>query len=372
VTEIPFGEKGQASERPVPPAQPPPLQAPPAQAKKNPRWQVVAIVLGLSVLVYVVYSVGFTRVLETFVGAAAWMPLVMLADLGFFVFETNAYRAVLGSGAAQIPKIRFFRASLLYYCVMVLAPLGRMGAEVARATAFAPWVGGGRAMAAAGNMQAGVLIANFAISVPCWIAAALALGAGHPLSWLLLVNGVGTGLLGVLTLLLIRRSRIGAWLGASFPRLKKLGADLDGSVAASPKELWLTVLSCSTARLLQLGQYAALLAAIGAVVTVGGSLVAFGVHLVGAAFGDMVPNQVGVLEGTYRIFADAVGLGDDPARAVSIALLARISQMAMAGVFLVVLFFTRRMDQGVAVAPSLAVAIPPPQDSPREPSGAAP
>lgn len=311
----------------------------------NQRWQILAIALGLAVLAYVVHSVGVGAVLDALLDAAPWMPLIMLADLGFFVSETLAYRAVLGPRARSIPPARFLRASLLYYCVMVLAPLGRLGAEVARGAAFTPWVGAGRATAAAGNMQSGVLVANFAISVPAWIAVARAVGPLHPLAGLLAINAIGTGVLGLVIWLVAQKSTLGAWLGAKIPRLAKLGADLDGAARSTPEETRRSVMWCTVARVLQLGQYAALLAAIGASVTLGGSLVAFGVHLVGAGFGDVVPNQVGVLEGAYRIFADAVGLAHDPARAVSIALLARISQMAIAGVYLIILFFTRSLER---------------------------
>lgn len=60
-----------------------------------------------------------------------------------------------------------------------------------------------------------------------------------------------------------------------------------------------------------------------------------------ARLGDLVPNQVGVLEGAYRVFADALSLGDDPARAVSIALFARVSQIGIATLSMIGLGLTR-------------------------------
>jgi uncharacterized membrane protein YbhN (UPF0104 family) len=57
---------------------------------------------------------------------------------------------------------------------------------------------------------------------------------------------------------------------------------------------------------------------------------------VGAGLGDFVPNAVGITEGAYRLFAGALGLGDDPARAISIALVARLCQFSLAGVALIV------------------------------------
>jgi hypothetical protein len=45
----------------------------------------------------------------------------------------------------------------------------------------------------------------------------------------------------------------------------------------------------------------------------------------------MVPNQVGITEGAYRLFSDVLGLGSEPARAIGIALVARICQSTLAG-----------------------------------------
>lgn len=306
--------------------------------------QVLAIVLGCVLLGYVVWSVGPSAIWAAMLGAAPWIPLVVLGDLGFFLSETAAHRTVLGPRAADIPTARFVRASLLYYCVMVLAPLGRIGAEVARGAAYAPYVGAGRAAAAAGNMQAGVLLANALVSVPVWLAIAGVVGPGHALAWLVVVNGVGTFGLGTVTWLLVRRSRVGRWLATRFPRFAKVGSDLDEASVISRREMVTSVGFSFLARLSQIGQYAALLGAVGASVTVTGTLVAVGIHLVGAAFGDVVPNQIGIQEGAYELFADAVGLAADPARAVSIALLSRVSQILIAGTSLVVLFFTRHLD----------------------------
>jgi hypothetical protein len=303
--------------------------------------RLALLIAGVVTLAVLVHASGAERVLQTLIGAAAFMPLVIVCDLGFFACEALAHRAVLGPGRDAIPLSRFARSSFLYYCVLAIAPLGRAGAEVARATSFAPWVGAGRATAAGANVQGGVLLANLAISLPCWVAVAATVGPGHPLAWLLLVNGAATGIAGAVMLLVVRRSRVGAWLGRRVPRLAKMGAELDDACLAPRRDVAIATAWCCAARAVQIGMYAALLAAIGASVTFGGTLVALGVHLVGAGFGDLVPNQMGILEGAYRVFADAVGLAHDPARAISIALLARVSQFLVAGAGMLVLLIWR-------------------------------
>jgi len=304
-------------------------------------WRWVFLAVGIALLAYVIRTVGPARILATLIGASVFMPLIIAGDLAFFICETFAYRAVLGPKVDSIPSGFFARTALLYYCVMVLAPLGRMGAEIARAAALSSHVGAGPVTAAATNMQGGVLLANCFVSVPALVAVIHVVGIDHPLSWLLTINAVGTGVLGLVTLLIVRKSRIGGWLGRRIPRLAALGADLDASAVVDRSRLVRSVAFCFAARLAQIAQYAALLAAVGATVTLGGSLVAFGVHLAGAAFGDLVPNQIGIMEGAYQIFADAIGMADDPARAVSIALLSRVSQIVIASTSMFVMAFSK-------------------------------
>lgn len=298
---------------------------------------MLLLVAGIVMLAVLIRGVGAARVLEVVVGASFMMPLIIVCDLSFFACEAMAHRAVLGPERGSIPMARFIRSSLLYYSVLAIAPLGRAGAEIARATSFAPWVGGARATAAAANVQGSVLIANMVISIPAWVAVVSTVGAHHSLAWLLLINGVGTGVFGAITLIMVRRSRIGERLGRRFPRLATIGAELDVACIAPRRDLVIATAWCCAARAVQVVMYAALLAAIGAIVTLSGTLVALGVHLVGAGFGDFVPNQIGILEGAYRIFADAVGLAHDPARAISIAILARIAQFIIAGVGMILL-----------------------------------
>ena len=69
---------------------------------------------------------------------------------------------------------------------------------------------------------------------------------------------------------------------------------------------------------------------VGGAATLHFALSAQGIHLVGAAAGDLVPNQIGVTEGAYRAFAHSLGFDSEPARALGIALLTRIAQIALA------------------------------------------
>jgi hypothetical protein len=285
---------------------------------------------GIAGVAYLVVETGPDRVWRTLVLGSWVLPLVMIFDAGYFVCEALAHRAVLGEKAASIPARVFVRATMLVYVVSSLVPLGRAGGEVARATAFAPFVGTGRATAAGTNVQLAAFVGNTFISTLCFTACASVLGIGHPLTLLLAVNGLGTLLLAAVTWTLVRRSALGLAIARRWPSVAARFEGMGEGLRASPAELARAIAFTCSARVVQMGQYTGLLIAVGLHPSVLATLLALGVHLVGAGLGDVVPNQVGILEGAYRVFADALSLGDDPARAVSIALFARVSQIGVA------------------------------------------
>ena len=74
-----------------------------------------------------------------------------------------------------------------------------------------------------------------------------------------------------------------------------------------------------------------------------------GDHLVGAAAGDLVPNQMGITEGAYRLFTQALDLG--AARALSIALIVRIVQLTLTGACFAIAAGLQREPRSAANAP---------------------
>ncbi|MFO0684546.1 MAG: lysylphosphatidylglycerol synthase domain-containing protein [Sandaracinus sp.] len=305
------------------------------------RWlSLLALALGVAGVAYLVHETGPERVWQTIVLGAWTLPLVMLGDAGYFACEALAHRSVLGSGAAAIPGRVFVRSTALVYVVGALLPLGRAGAEVARAATFAPYVGAGRSTAAGTNVQVAAFVGNTFISSVCLVACLVALGA-HWLTGLLAVNGSVTFVLAVVAWALLRHDRLGSAIAKRWPGLAARFEGLGEGLRASRGELLRAIGFACLARVVQVGMYAALLVAVGITPSLLGALLALAVHLVGAGFGDLVPNQVGVLEGAYRVFADALSLGDDPARAVSIALFARVSQIGIASISMIGLGLTR-------------------------------
>lgn len=301
------------------------------------KWAFLAV--GVCVVAYLVNEVGPARVLETLLAAGPYMVLLVLFDFGWFSTEIAAHRMLLEEDAKKIPWPEFIRAQMVTYIFMVLVPAGRAGAEIARATAFTPYVGAGRAAAAATNAQALSLIANACITVPCLVAIGMICGWDHALTWLMALNGLVTLVGGSVILVLSRKLRVGRFLGKRIRKMVHVADDLDGALRVPRRRLVEVVAVLFVGRISQTVQYGIALLAVGGLFTGGGALLAQGVHLVGAFAGDFIPNQVGVVEGTYRVFAGTLGFADDPAKAVSIALLARISQIILASISLSSLAF---------------------------------
>jgi uncharacterized membrane protein YbhN (UPF0104 family) len=131
--------------------------------------------------------------------------------------------------------------------------------------------------------------------------------------------------------LVARSGRLASWLRRRFPKLAK---DEPAAPSESPRAMVAATAWSFAGRLAQVVQCGVILRAIGAGATARQSAVAFGIHLVGASVGDLVPAQLGTNEGAYGLFAGALGLG--AAAAVSVALLPRFAQLTLAAAALAV------------------------------------
>lgn len=306
-----------------------------AEASSAPRpllplWaRTLLLVIGLSAVVWLVRSVGVRAVLDTLVAAGPWLPVIFLLELSWVGVEGLGLLVLLGP-ERKIPLRDWAVAALTHFSTMMVLPVGRAGAEVARATLLSRHVGGPRALASASLMQALVLLAGAFFSLVC-AGFVVASGRSPELSALLFGNAFVTAFLGAGLYLVMSRVRSGRRLFARFEKTAHYGPEVAAHVAESRPRHFLAFGLVLAGRLVQTLQYGVLLAAVAGRFDVLGTFLAQGIHLVGASLGDMVPNQVGVNEGAFRLFAGAIGLGDHPERAVSLALLARLSTLTAAG-----------------------------------------
>lgn len=312
---------------------PPPVALPPwigmvrAAFSRWGRW--VLLVIGALAVVMLVRGVGAEQVWLALTTAAPWLPLILVLDMAVFAMDAVAIRLLVGPTAAQVPVRAWIRSSALAYAIMIFLPAGRAGGEVARATVLSRHVGGARAAAAAAKLQAAVLLANFVASIPAAIAVATVVGAGNPLALLILANGIGTLVLGALVIWAARGAHPDSWIARKLLPAHA-GAAFHRAVRTMPTVPLRALACCTAGRAFQAIQYGIILLAVGGSFTVQSALVAHGIHLVGAGLGDFVPNQVGITEGAYGLFAPVLGLSAARGTSVAIALVARVAQFILA------------------------------------------
>jgi len=307
------------------------LQPRTPQSPLFPNWlRLVLLCVGVGAVVWLVQSVGPEAVWQTLLMAGPWLPLIFLCELTWIVIEGFGLLVLLGRWRRQISLKAWVLATLAHATTMMVLPVGRAGAEALRATMLSRHVGGGRAAAASSLMQSLVLIGNTLMSALCAVVV-LVRGGGGDLALVLTVNALATAVLGGGLYTLLRRGKVGGFLGKHFEKMAHFGPELDEHVQENLPRHWLAFVFVISGRTLQTLQYGVILAAVAGSFDFLGMFVAQGIHLVGAGLGDMVPNQVGVTEGAFRYFAPALGLADHPERAVSLALLARTSTLTVAG-----------------------------------------
>lgn len=326
-----------------------------ANAKPKGRWgrvkaigRWVLLALGVGAVVFLVHDAGPDLVWLTLVSAAFFLPFVVLGEIGFVGMDVLSLRMMFGEHAKKVPAPVWLRSALMAYGIMILLPAGRAGGEVMRAASLAPHVGGARAAAGAAMLQGVTLLGNTLISIPCYVAVALASDPFSVLALFVLGNGVVTGIIGSLLLFGARFVGVGGWVGKRVKALGAHGAEFDSSLREMPRAPVGPVLAACLGRVSQTVQYGVILVAVGGTLTLGNALIAQAIHLVGAGLGDMVPNQAGITETAFRLsasFGPTLGLRDVAAQMISIALIHRIVQISMAGISLGVGAFWKPADR---------------------------
>jgi hypothetical protein len=312
---------------------------------------------GLAIIVYLLRGAGPERVARVLWQAGSWLPVILALEVLQLSSDVIVLRMLLGRAASGIPPATWVRSSAVAYAMMILVPAGRVAGEVARAAVLAGHVGAPRAATAGTQLQAAYLFANGALSGAAWGVVSFWLGPRSTLALLLagntlLMAAVSAGLVAILW-----HGRVGRWLEALRRRFVR---SVRSSAAPEPNRgkrvPWREAIVCSVSRGAQVAQYAVILRAVGGIVTVRSAFVAHGIHLVGATVGDMIPNQLGVLDGAYRTFAADLGFGDDPARALSMAFLVHIAQLFCASACILAAVITRRAEPRGSEAPASARA----------------
>jgi hypothetical protein len=236
--------------------------------------------------------------------------------------------------------------------MMILLPAGRAAGEVARATLIAKHIAAPRVAIASTQLQAGYLIAIATASAGACIGVASGAGARTLLVALLAANATLIAIAALALIGALSDARVWHWVEKLRRRLTRDKAPHHTADAVARRQLgWRTIGVCCGGRAAQLAQYGIILAAIGGARTARGALIAHGIHLVGASLGDLLPNQLGVVDGAYRAFAPVLGLAGAPERALSIAFVAHAVQLTLATICVVVASTIGRVGKAVSTSP---------------------
>jgi len=298
-------------------------------------------IAGLGLVAALVRSAGPQRVAHVLWAARGWLPLLLALEMFQPVGDVIALRVLLGRPRTDVPMRAWLRSSAIAYSMMTLLPAGRGAGEIARASLLSRHVGGPRAAGASIRLQSAYTFAIALFALTECAVVATAPGGGSALALLLAADAVVLAVVASGLLAALRHPRLEKWLERLSRPLGPPGPPVRLDVAEAvrrPLPAGATSICC-LARAAQVVQYGAVLRAVGGAWGVRGALLAHGIHLVGSTVGDVVPNQMGIVDGAYRAFARNIGLSDAPARALSIAFLVHIVQLiaAAAGILVAAL-----------------------------------
>jgi hypothetical protein len=292
------------------------------------RWvRALLLALGLGLVAYFVWSTGPKNVAVALGEAGPWLPLLALFEVLLVFTDVFAIAALLGPAATHVPMRSWLRSSALSYTCLALMPAGRTASEAARAAVLSRYVGSPRAVTAGAQLQAAALVADAMISILCAAVLVPFAARARGLPIMLVGNAVVVGVGGFTLLVLAHNERVAAAVGRRFPRLVAGLATGEGRphTWGASACLW-----SFAGRALQVLEFGVAVVAVGGVLSLPSAAAAFGVHAVSATVGVAVPNQLGIADGAYVLYADILGFGALPARALAAMLAVRVTQVALA------------------------------------------
>jgi len=285
--------------------------------------------VGVAALGAMIHQVGAATIGTAISRTARWLPLICALDFMWVALEGGALLTLYGAERRSIPGLAWLHVSLVHYATFMLVPMGRASAELTRAALIKRYVNRDLAAAGAALMQSLTMVSNGITSL---IAASFLVTLAHSRTLLFAVVGNASMLLvlGVLSYLVLRHVKVGGFLGKKFKKLAEAGPGFDQQFVATKPRHAVALVFCVLGRCLQAVQYGIIILAVTGQLSIPHAWIAEGIQMAARSAGDFIPNQVGVTEGAFVFFREALDLNGTPAAAMSIALVARISNMAVA------------------------------------------
>lgn len=282
---------------------------------------------GFAGLALLVSHVGPARVFRALRHALVWLPAFLAVEGARLATEVETTRGLYARLGEPPPRRAVMRAQILAYWVYVLSPMGRAAAELTKATILSSRVSSDRAAAVAAVAQGAALLGTTTVSVLCAIAATLRPDA-WPLATAVWLQTGAVAVVGGLFLWGIRRPVVGRGMERVLERIglaEERRVGFGPCLRRFPAIPWRATLGYAAARGLEVLLFGLLLRALGVGAGPLEALRAMGAGLLGAAAVDLVPADVGLTEGAFALFHDAIGV--DLAVGVSVGLLFHATQL---------------------------------------------
>jgi uncharacterized membrane protein YbhN (UPF0104 family) len=280
----------------------------PSSAGRSKRWLWIAasFTLGIAAIGSVVYQAGAGATRDVLVRALPFLPLVVLLEGCRIGTEVLAARDVFRLLRARVPMWALVKAQVIGYSICNVLPVGRMASEAAKAGLLKSHAKLSETAAVGAVAQALHLVASAVILIPGFLVLKASGGSvGLSLAILgqcLLLAAIGGTIFIVARFVPLDRVVLRRLpkVSAALERFRLAMAELPRFPLSSLG--WLVV-----NRALQVAIIGVLLRAVGAAWSVGHPVVAESVLIVGGSAGDVIPGQLGAIEGAFCFFANAFG-----------------------------------------------------------------
>lgn len=293
--------------------------------------QLVFALAGVAAVVVLIRQVGLSTLLAIVRGALPWVPLLLLLEALRIVSETVGTRAVAHRAMQEHEALSFaawLRMHLVANATLVVLPAGRAICEGVKVVSIAAIVGAPRAAAIVAIQHGMNLAALAAVSVPCALAA-FWLGA-KIISLAVAAHAVGCAIGAFGIVFASRRAVIPRFASRWFVHAPDAVSTFRSTVAQLPGFIPMAFAGKLLNRLLQAVQFGILLVAVEGSTSSARTFLADGVNLVGSALGELIPAQVGTIDGAFAYAAPQLSI--TVAMGVGIATLARLVQLAWSAV----------------------------------------
>jgi hypothetical protein len=288
-------------------------------------------IVGTLALGLLIREVGVGQLLAALAAGASVVPLLVLLEIAGMALDALAIRALHGARGREIEVRTWVRSTLVATFAAQTLPGGRVLGEVLRASLIAPRLAEGASTPAVRAASVALVGHGLHVLVASGMASACAVMLDGPLRWALAAVAAWTLALGTTLTCAPRSLPALRWIARRLQLTQLADVSSVEPIDGLPRALGFSVL----ARLVHLTSAGV---AVHAVLTASsppmGALVSESLQLLAANVGDAVPGQAGVIEGTFRVFSDALYPSASPtsaaSAAVAVALLLRATRIGVA------------------------------------------